>query len=155
MAYKDSLLITSLCDKTKVEENYVHTIVIIRFKKTKSSKKRFKKTKKQKRKGKPTGGSTVIYIYIYIVNHGKEMWGIYSSPQQYKLIQICFQIFWWSECKEGVFSMKKMEKKRCVQMRRKNKLKRRKKKEEDQLLFLSILCIVHIQVKHNIDETYF
>ena len=155
MAYKDSLLITSLCDKTKVEENYVHTIVIIRFKKTKSSKKRFKKTKKQKRKGKPTGGSTVIYIYIYIVNHGKEMWGIYSSPQQYKLIQICFQIFWWSECKEGVLSMKKMEKKRCVQMRRKNKLKRRKKKEEDQLLFLSILCIVHIQVKHNIDETYF
>ena len=67
MAYKDSLLITSLCDKTKVEENYVHTIVIIRFKKTKSSKKRFKKTKKQKRKGKPTGGSTVIYIYIYIL----------------------------------------------------------------------------------------
>ena len=110
MAYKDSLLITSLCDKTKVEENYVHTIVIIRFKKTKSSKKRFKKTKKQKRKGKPTGGSTVIYIYIYIVNHGKEMWGIYSSPQQYKLIQICFKISWWSECKEGVLSMKKWEK---------------------------------------------
>lgn len=41
------------------------------------------------------------------------------------------------------------------EMRRKNKLKRRKKKEEDQLLLLSILCIVHIQVKHNIDETYF
>ena len=154
MAYKDSLLITSLCDKTKVEENYVHTIVIIRFKKTKSSKKRFKKPKNKK--GKENQREEVLlYIYIYIVNHGKEMWGIYSSPQQYKLIQICFQIFWWSECKEGVFSMKKMEKKRCVQMRRKNKLKRRKKKEEDQLLFLSILCIVHIQVKHNIDETYF
>lgn len=154
MAYKDSLLITSLCDKTKVEENYVHTIVIIRFKKTKSSKKRFKKPKNKK--GKENQREEVLlYIYIYIVNHGKEMWGIYSSPQQYKLIQICFQIFWWSECKEGVLSMKKMEKKRCVQMRRKNKLKRRKKKEEDQLLFLSILCIVHIQVKHNIDETYF
>ena len=151
MAYKDSLLITSLCDKTKVEENYVHTIVIIRFKKTKSSKKRFKKPKNKK--GKENQREELLYIYI--VNQGKEMWGIYSSPQQYKLIQICFQIFWWSECKEGVLSMKKMEKKRCVQMRRKNKLKRRKKKEEDQLLFLSILCIVHIQVKHNIDETYF
>jgi len=41
----------------------VHTTVIIRFKKTKSSKKRFKKTKKQKRKGKPTGG-TIIYILL-------------------------------------------------------------------------------------------
>ena len=49
-------------------------------------------------------------LYIYIVNQGKEMWGIYSSPQQYKLIQICFKISWWSECKEGVLSMKKWEK---------------------------------------------
>lgn len=66
MAYKDSLLITSLCDKTKVEENYVHTIVIIRFKKTKSSKKRFKKPKNKK--GKENQREEVLlYIYIYIL----------------------------------------------------------------------------------------